>query len=113
MQVVAILVNGEFRVHQSGCRDIAADCHKSGCTIYPFEADSHVDVALKCFSALIPDEMDLGEALNSMAFLPCTEDLPVGPENEPPDRVIATTRRSGARDCDNHAVAGRPTSGGG
>lgn len=75
MQVVAILVSGAFRVHQSGCQDIPADCRRSGAALHPFEVASYVDVALKCYAAFIPDEMELGEALNALTFHQCTQGL--------------------------------------
>jgi hypothetical protein len=75
MQVVAILVSGIFRIHQCGCRDIPADCQKSGAGLYPFDVTSYVDVALKCYAAFIPDEMELGDALKALTFHHCTQGL--------------------------------------
>src|ERR1700751_262353 len=74
----------EVRVHKAGCRDIAKD--KRGATSnYATAGETQREIAEDFWSDFIAEEsMTREDAMSYTEFLPCTDDLPLGAEDEAP-----------------------------
>jgi hypothetical protein len=74
MLVIAFLRDGQFHVHLAdcSCREELPPDGRS----HPFDAKCYEDVARHCYARFLRSgAMTIGEALDSLSFAPCTQDL--------------------------------------
>lgn len=73
MLVIAFLVKGQFHIHRADC--FCKDGVPPDGRSLPFEAVCYEDVARHCYRRFLRAGMAIGEALDSLAFAPCTDGL--------------------------------------
>lgn len=80
-RVAAVLVNGDFRIHGDGCRDIARDAAQSEAGAWYIEAATEHEVNIDCWGDVSSDNYRQGtpewhaecdtNASVASHFLPC------------------------------------------
>lgn len=67
--VVGLTLDGNFRIHAAGCRDIGRESYQNRWNIKG--AESCAEVAADAYSDFIPEEMTVEDALGNCSFAPC------------------------------------------
>lgn len=91
-RLAVILVNGDFRIHRDGCRDVARDASQSDAGAWHIEVASLHEANTECWGDVSSDnykegseewhnECDLNAATASR-FLPCVPDMPLTSKEE-------------------------------
>lgn len=85
-RLAVILVDGDFRIHGDGCRDIARDAAKSDAGAWYMEVSSLHEVNTECWGDIASDNYETGsrewhdecdrDADMASHFLPCVPSLP-------------------------------------
>ena len=89
-RLAVILVNGDYRIHGDGCRDIPRDAAKSDAGAWYIEVSSEHEANIECWGDVATDNYEEGtpewhaecdrDASMASTFLPCVP-------SEMPDRT--------------------------